>query len=81
MAKAYEVLEFLRPDGGYAQSGEEYEGIQFLECEPFTKKEWEEAFAKTDAWLKTKAESAAKKRQDILNRLGLTEEEFKTLIS
>jgi hypothetical protein len=37
MAKCYEVLSMLIPNGGYVQVGEEYEGIQFLECEPITK--------------------------------------------
>jgi hypothetical protein len=40
------------------QVGTEYEGIQFLECKPFTKTEYEAAFAQYDAW---KAEQDAAK--------------------
>ena len=64
MAKPREVLEMLYPNGGWAISGEEYEGIQFLECEPITKAEYEAGFAAYDAWKAEQDEAkAAKKRQ------------------
>jgi len=37
MAKGFEVLSMLIPNGGWVISGNEYEGIEFLECEPITK--------------------------------------------
>ena len=41
MAKSYEVLSFLRPNGGYIQVGTDYECITFEpNCEPFTKEEY-----------------------------------------
>ena len=39
MAKPHEVLEYLIPNGGYVQVGDTYEGIDFIECEPITKKQ------------------------------------------
>ena len=42
MARGYEVLSMLIPQGGWELTGDTYEGIQFLECEPITKKEFEE---------------------------------------
>jgi len=57
MAKSYEVLSMLIPDGGYVQVGEDYVGIQFLECEPITKEEYEAGFAQYDAY-KTEQEAA-----------------------
>jgi len=81
MARPREVLEMLIPSGGWIITGEEYEGIQFLECEPITKKEFEDGFAKYDAWkAKQDAESEAK-RQALLNKLGITAEEAKLLLS
>ena len=79
MATSVNVLEMLLPNGGWYISGNDYEGIQFLECEPITKKQFTDGFAKYDAW---KAEQDAAKTQAkaaLLERLGLTQEEFNTL--
>lgn len=38
MATASEVLEMLIPNGGWISTGQDYEGVQFLECEPISKK-------------------------------------------
>ena len=75
MAKSYEVLGMLIPDGGYVQVGEDYEGIQFLECEPITKAQYEAGFAQYDAWkAQQEAEQAAAKAsaEAKLKALGLT---------
>ena len=42
MATGIEVLGMLLPDGGWIITGNDYEGIQFLECEPITKKQLSE---------------------------------------
>lgn len=81
MAKSHEVLEFLIPNGGYIQVGETYEGIEFIECKPITKAEYEAGFAKYDAW---KSEQEAQKivsKTALLERLGITEEEAKLLFA
>jgi hypothetical protein len=82
MAKGFEVLEMLIPQGGYVQYGEEYEGIQFLECEPITKAEYEAGFAQYDAWkAQQEAEAAAAKAaaEAKLAALGLTADDLKAL--
>ena len=82
MAKAHEVLEMLIPQGGWAMTGDEYEGIEWLECEPITKAQFEAGFAQYDAW---KAEQDAKAEADKaaaqakLAALGLTAEDLKAL--
>jgi hypothetical protein len=82
MAKSEQVLMMLIPDGGFVQIGEDYEGIQFLECEPITKEQYEAGFAQYDAW---KAEQDAAKKQAKetaqakLNALGLTVEDLTAL--
>jgi hypothetical protein len=81
MAKPREVLEMLYPNGGWAISGEEYEGIQFLECEPITKEEYEAGFAKYDAWKAEQDATKAAEKAALLNRLGITADEAKLLLS
>ena len=82
MAKSYEVLAMLIPDGGYVQVGEDYEGIQFLDCEPITKAQYEAGFAQYDAWKSEQeaAQAAAKATaQAKLAALGLTADDLKAL--
>ena len=82
MATLGQVLQMLIPNGGYAASGDEYEGIQFLECEPITKAQFEAGFAQYDAWkaeqdakvISNKALATAK-----LEALGLTADDLKAL--
>ena len=80
MAKSYEVLAMLIPNGGYSQSGEDYEGITFLECEPITKKQYEDGFKKYDAWKASEDAKKAADKQAILDRIGLTVDELKTIL-
>ena len=81
MAKHYEVLSMLIPDGGYVQIGEDYEGIEFLECEPITKAEYEAGFAQYDAWKAKQDEARATDKAALLDRLGITADEAKLLLS
>jgi hypothetical protein len=80
MAESIDVVRMLRPDGGWIVRGNDYEGIEFIECQSFTKKEWTDGFAQCDSW---KAEQDAAKeaqRQVILDRLGLTADEAQLLL-
>ena len=80
MASSAEVLGYLIPNGGYVQTGETYEGIEFLECKPITKAEYEAGFAQYDTWKTEQESTKATQRQAILNRLGLTEDEARLLL-
>jgi hypothetical protein len=82
MAKAYEVVQMLIPQGGWAMSGDEYEGIQWFECQPITKAQFTAGFAKYDAWKAeqdAKAEAAKTTAQNKLEALGLTADDLKAL--
>ena len=82
MAKSYQVLSMLIPDGGYVQFGEEYEGIQFIDCQPISKAEYEAGFAQYDAWKADQdAQMAADKASATakLAALGLTADDLKAL--
>ena len=81
MATSGEVLRFLIPNGGYTAMGEDYEGINFVECEPITKAQFTAGFTQYDAW---KAEADAKAATDkaaLLAKLGITADEAKLLLS
>ena len=82
MAKISEVLSMLIPEGGWVATGNEYEGIQFLECEPITKAQFEAGFAQYDAWKAeqdAKAEASKSAAQAKLTALGLTADDLKAL--
>ena len=82
MAKVAEVLSMLIPEGGWVATGDEYEGIQFLECAPITKKQFTDGFAKFDAWKAeqdAKAEASKSAAQAKLAALGLTADDLKAL--
>jgi hypothetical protein len=82
MARTSEVLNLLIPNGGYIAVGEDYEGIQFLECEPITKAQFIAGFAQYDAWkAEQDAQAIAKKlaAQSKLEALGLTADDLKAL--
>ena len=82
MATISEVLGFLIPNGGYVARGDEYEGIEFIECEPITKAQFEAGFAQFDAWRLTQEEQAAAAKeaaQAKLAALGLTADDLKAL--
>ena len=81
MSKAANVLNMLIPDGGWVLHGDTYEGITFLNCEPITKKQFEDGFDKYDAWKSKQDEIHATAKQVILDRLGITEDEAKLLLS
>ena len=82
MATGTEVLRFLLPEGGWFIEGDEYKGIQFIECEPITEANFKAGFAQCDAW---KAEQDAKLEADKasaqakLAALGLTADDLKAL--
>ena len=81
MATSVEVLGMLIPNGGYIQIGEDFEGIEFRTCEPITKKQYTDGFAQFD---KLKAKQDADRviaKTALLDRLGITEEEAKLLLS
>jgi hypothetical protein len=82
MATSAEVLNYLIPSGGWYQVGEDYEGIQFIECASITKKQFTDAFAVVDNLKTQKAADELSKRSAALAKLetlGLTNEDLKAL--
>jgi hypothetical protein len=82
MATSIQVLEMLIPNGGYVQTGTDFEGITFLECEPITKKQYTDGFAQYDAFKADKDAKAASDKAEAqakLAALGLTADDLKAL--
>lgn len=82
MATGAEVLTMLIPQGGWIISGDDYSGIQFLECDSITQKEFEAGFLKFDTWKAEQdvAKATAKATaQAKLAALGLTVEDLQAL--
>jgi hypothetical protein len=81
MANLQQVLSMLIPNGGYVATGDEFEGIQFLECEPITKEQFEAGFAEYDVWKAEQDAAKAAQKAALLDRLGITEDEAKLLLA
>jgi hypothetical protein len=82
MATGGDVLSMLIPNGGWVITGNDYEGIEFVECQPITKAQFEAGFAQYDAWkaqqdaAKAEAKASAESK---LEALGLTADDLKAL--
>jgi len=81
MARADQVLTMLIPNGGWIATGEDYEGIEFLDCEPITKKQFIDGFAKYDDWKAKQDSDTASNKAALLTKLGITSEEAALLLS
>lgn len=82
MATVQNVLGMLIPNGGYVARGDQYEGIEFIECEPITKAEFTAGFAQYDAWKAEQDLQAATDKANAktkLEALGLTADDLKAL--
>ena len=82
MARSFEVLEMLIPTGGWVTRGDNFEDVEFIDCEPITKAEFEAGFAQYDAWKAEQdaAQVAAKATAEAkLAALGLTVEDLQAL--
>ena len=82
MATGSDVLAMLIPDGGWVISGDDFDGIQFLECEPITKAQFDAGFAQYDVWKaeqEAQAQAAKAAAEAKLAALGLTPDDLKAL--
>ena len=80
--KINDVCRYLRPNGGYITNGDDYDGIVFAECDPFTKAEYEAAIPLAQSALdKKEAEEIAAKAaaEAKLENLGLTADDLRAL--
>lgn len=81
MATGADVLQMLIPTGGWAITGDDWEGVQFLEAKPITKAEFEAGFAQYDLWKSQQDVDKANQKAALLTKLGITDDEAKLLLS
>jgi len=81
MATGADVLGMLIPTGGWVISGDDFDGITFIEATPITKVEFEAGFAKFDAWKAEQDAKASAEKAALLAKLGITADEAKLLLS
>lgn len=81
MATTQQVLGMLIPDGGYVATGDTYEGIQFIECAPITKAQFDAGFTAFDKWKAEQETAKAKAKAALLDRLGITADEAALLLA
>jgi hypothetical protein len=79
--KANEVLEYIKPEGGWATYGDKYEDIVFVSCESISKEEFEAAAKDAEKEIKAKAKAKADAKSALLEKLGITAEEAVLLLS
>jgi hypothetical protein len=80
MAKPNEVLQMLCEGIEYVLRGENYEDVDWLGNTPaITKTQFQAGFAQYDAWKAEQDTTQAQAKLALLERLGLTQEEFNTL--
>jgi hypothetical protein len=80
MITGADVLTMLIPNGGWVITGHDYEGIQFIDCDPISKKDFEAGFATCQAWKDSQEAAKVSARKAILDRLGITAEEAALLL-
>jgi hypothetical protein len=76
-----DIMDLLRPNGGWLMIGDDWEGIEFVNCEPVTKAEFEQALADYPKLLADKVNKTAADKAALLTRLGITADEAKLLLS
>jgi hypothetical protein len=82
MAKPTEVLLMLCPGVEWSLDGSNFDDIDWLgKNAPITKAEFEAGFAQYDTWKAEQDSAKAQAKAVLLERLGLTQEEFNTLIA
>jgi len=83
MANGAQVLSMICPAGGWILTGDDFNGVTWLDDRPrCTKAEYEAGFAQYDAWKAeqdAKAEADKTSAQAKLAALGLTADDLKAL--
>lgn len=81
ISKGKEVMEHLRPDGGWVIYGEDFDSIQYFDhCEPIPAKLFADTLADIENIVTAKEAEKAASKEAILQRLGITAEEAKLIV-
>ena len=81
MVKLHNIMSMLCPDLEYVATGNNYEDIDWLGQKPLiSKKQFEDGFAKYEEWAIKQNTAKETQRQAILDRIGLSADELKTIL-
>jgi len=79
--KGKEVMEYLRPNGGWVIYGEDFDSIQYFDgCKKIDKSEFDKALANIESILNAQQQEKTSERQALLDKLGITEDEARLLL-
>lgn len=81
MASGADVLNMLLPNGKFIITGNDYDSIIWFDDNKISKNEFEAGFEQYDGWLQNQLQSQKATKQAILDRLGITDNEAKLLLS
>jgi hypothetical protein len=82
MATGSQVMEHFLPNGGYYIQGDDFSSVFYDEgVTPITKKQFDDTFKIIDSITLQKESQKAALKSAILDRLGLTADEAKLLLS
>jgi hypothetical protein len=82
MATGAEVLSKLIPTGGWVIIEDDFDSIRYDEgVATITKKQFDDGFAAYDSWKAAKEAEVQNRRDALLARLGITQEEANLLLA
>jgi hypothetical protein len=82
MATGADVLSMLIPTGGWIIVEDDFDSIIYVgDVEKLTKKQFEDGFAAYDSWKAQEVATQATAKAALLDRLGITADEAKLLLS
>ena len=82
MTTATDVLSMLCPAGGWIIYNDDFDTIIWVDDRPrCTKKQFTDGFAQYDAWKADQDAAQANAKAALLDRLGITADEAKLLLS
>ena len=80
ISKGKEVMEHLRPNGGWVIYGEDFDSIKYFDaCEPIAKKLFDDTLAEIGNIVEAKQAEQRDAKAALLERLGITAEEAKLI--
>jgi hypothetical protein len=78
--KGKEVMEHLRPNGGWVIYGEDFDSIEYFNgCEPIAKKLFDDTLAEIENIVEAKQAAQSDAKAALLQRLGITADEAKLI--
>jgi len=81
MTNGSDVMFMLRPNGGWYIQGDDFDSLIYENCEPVTKEEFNAGFVNYASWKQEQQIAKANRKAELLERLGISEDEAKLLLN